>query len=548
MDGTDETFDPGTAVDVLCDGSGRLGPLSYRVPEGLKVRSGDAVHVPFGRREVHGVVLGPGDPAKATRDVLDVFGRRTHQRELAVVDTLARRHFSDRRTLAARLSPPNGRGAHPLDPGPVRLRDDVASISLRETARAPRRYLLRAPLVDPVALAAREATRLAATGQVLVLCPTVALVEEILAQFASGTARVDKAAEPGAWRGLVEGTLPVAIGTRSAALYSAANLAGIVVVEEDHPGHREERQPYTHAREVALARAQRSNLALSLIGAAPSPPALAGVRVVPVGTKRDWPRIKIVDRNDFPPHAQLVPPPILAALERARRAGKTPAVLTVRTQSRRRCSRCGIERPCRDCQPKDAACKHNPNPCPSCGEIRTRMTGWDARRLTELLGEPLVATGLAGLPELDDTGCTVVFDIDAALSMPSMYPEELATYQLVAAASSAGRGGTLWVPTRNPQHPLLCDLLVRRDQVSAARRAWSGAKQAGLPPFERMVKVSVARTRAPNVSTWPGRVLGPRRKGKNWEVLVRLPDCELPELSSHIERLRRGGKLRVTVT
>lgn len=542
------------AVDVLVDGSGQLGALSYFVPRGMKLAPGDAVHVPFGKREAHGMVLGPGNPAKATRAVSLVYGRRCHPRELELAAEIARRHFAALGQVAVRLSPRTGRGHDPLDAGPLELDtfDDERDLVMPEIPDAARRrYLLRAPLVDPARLAALEARRMCATeagGQVLILCPTVELVEATLARFSSGAVRVDSKAQRGAWRGFCEGHIPVAVGTRTAALFSADRLAGVIVVEDGHPGHVEATQPHTHARDVALLRAAAHKVPLTLIGANPDPAALGGrIRVFAVGGPGDWPHVALVDRNDFAPVERLVPRALPLALRRARKDGHEPVVLAQRRKAVRRCVRCAEERPCSQCT--SSACRHPEEvPCPKCMDLNVRMVGWDAERIGSMLGSQARTVSAAELGECHDVGLAVIFDIDAALSAPGINPEAIAAHLIVTAAAAAGPGGTLMVLTRQSDHPLLVDLCQRQDQVAVARRAWSIAKDAGLPPFGRLVRIQTARKASPNVSGWPGRVYGPRRNGKEWEILVRIDDDDLDKLSRPIASLRRGGKVRITVS
>ena len=401
------------AVNVLCDGSGRLGALSYLVPVGMTVSPGDAVHVPFGVREVHGMVLGAGDPSKATRAISQVYGRRCHPRELALAEVIATRHFAELPQVALRLSPRNGRGHAALDAGPLSLADTIGERSLHlptvaDTVR--RRYLLRAPLVDPGRVAAAEADRMVSAtpgGQVLILCPTVAMVGMTLANFASGAVRVDSQAPRGAWRGFCEGGIPVAVGTRTAALFSADHLAGIIVVEEGHPGHVEATQPHTDVRDIALLRASAHHVPVTLIGANPGAAALgSGVRVFPVGQRREWPKVRLVDRNDFAPSERQVPRALTVALRRAVESGVTPLVLAQRRKAQRRCVRCGELRPCAECISSN--CRHaESTPCPQCMDLSVRMSGWDAERLGAVLGDKVRIVTAAELGEQTDAGLAV---------------------------------------------------------------------------------------------------------------------------------------------
>lgn len=543
------------AADVLCDKSGRLGLLSYQVPDGMRVRPGDAVQVPFGKRTAYGMVVQPGDPDKATRAIEEVFGKRATPADLALASKIARFHFSDVASVFSRLAPTSGRGADPLQAGPVTLSEDLdAPPAVRGPALdAPRRLLLRAPLVDPAVLAAYEAARLAATapgGQILVLCPTAALVKAVRDCFTSGAARLDSRAPSGAWKGFSEGGVTIGIGTRSAALYSAAHLAGIVVVEEDHPGHLESKQPHTHARDVASARSRALRVPLTLVSANPTPQALgAGVAVLTVGLRPHWPRMRLINRAALDPVTRWAPPQLMGAIRGEQKEGRTPVVVVQRKAAVRRCVRCGEPRLCGACE--SSLCRHpEPSACPRCDVAAgVRMCGWDKARVTDLLGGDVHAVTLAELADVRDAGLVVIFDIDAALSAPELIPDSLAAGLILAAVRAAGPGGGGVIAlTDDPHQDILDDLFTRRDQATVAHRALTAAKQVGLPPFGRLVTVRCGQAKQPSTDRWPGTIHGPRRVGTEWEILVRIPSEDLLRLEPHMTRLRRGGKTRITVS
>lgn len=538
---------------MLCDKSGRLGPLSYLVPEGMTVHPGDAVQVPFGQRTSHGMVLGPGDPAKATKAIEAVHGKRATGHDIALAANIAKFHFVDPATVLTRLAPPDGRGADPLVDDVLTLAPDLPPPPriVPPAGTAARTLLVRAPLVDPAPLAAREAARLAATGgQVLILCPTAALVARVLGCFASGAQRLDSRAAAGAWKGFTLGTVTVGVGTRSAALYSAARLAGIVVVEEDHPGHLEPRQPHTHARDVASARSRAHRVPLTLISANPTPQALgAGVAVATAGTRSDWPRMRLIDRGVIDPLQRWAPTELLIALRAEQRAGRDPVILVQRKAAVRRCTHCALPRPCTQCD--SSLCRHpEPGACPRCGqEAGARVVGWDAQRVSDLFGNKVRTVTLAELTELRDVGLVVIFDIDAALGLPELIPDTLATSVVLTAAQAAGAGGGGVIAlTDDPTQQVLDDLFTRRDQAAVARRALAAARKAGLPPFGRLVRIRVGRKSPPKVDHLPGTVHGPTRVGNEWEVLVRIDSADLLQLAEPLARLRRPGKTRITVT
>lgn len=543
----------GNVVNVLVDGSGRVGPLSYRVPAHLTVAAGDAVEVPFGKRQAYGCVLAAGDPAKATRTIDTVFGKRVTAAELAAARLLAERHFVELGKVAARLSPTSGKGAAPASAGPVELTAEVvATVQAELGPRADdyvevvRRFAARPPSIDPAHWAARIAADLAVDGQVLVLCPTVDLVDAVTDAFTSGARRIDSRADRGAWRGFTDGQVRIGVGTRTAALYSGAQLAAIVVVEQDHPGHVEARMPNTHARDVALVRSQVCDVPLVFTGAVPTPPALTcGVKLVE--TDAPWPDIDLVDRSELAAGQRMLPPTVAAAVSREVKAGRTPLVLVERPRAIHRCVRCSRRREHEGC-PTAVGCDHRFDACETCGEVETRPVGWDEARIHQLFGGQVRAVSLPALATARDAGLVVVFDLDRAPQAAQLAPDVYAANVLMAAATATRADGRVLVCTDDPSRPALQALAGRRSFRDFAYVLWDQFARQQLPPFGRLVTVKVGRDKRPSVAGWPGRVLGPRRTHDGWEVLVRIDGRELPRLRPYIDRIRRPGRCRVTVS
>jgi hypothetical protein len=162
--------------------------------------------------------------------------------------------------------------------------------------------------------------------------------------------------------------------------------------------------------------------------------------------------------------------------------------------------------------------------------------------------ERLVCVAPEQLHTVSGAVLTVLLDADAPTKSATLQPELAQLRLLTEAAGSLGTEGHLMIATQDAQQPVL-QRWVANDRVGVARVIWRAAKEANLPPFGRLVLVRVARATAPNVASWPGRVYGPRAvQAGEWEILVRCTDAELPLLSKPLERLRRSGKVRITVS
>src|SRR5439155_23153871 len=73
-----------------------------------------------------------------------------------------------------------------------------------------------------------------------------------------------------AWLDVQGGRFDVVVATRPGVFAPLDRLGMIWVSREVHPGHREDRSPYSHVREVAQARARMHGAACVVASLAPS--------------------------------------------------------------------------------------------------------------------------------------------------------------------------------------------------------------------------------------------------------------------------------------
>lgn len=527
-------------ANVLVDGQARVGELSYRVPDGIDVAVGDAVEVPFGPRVARGVVTAEGDPQRATRDLLRVYGRRSHPVEIAVARDVAAANLAEFTAVARRLAPVSKRGNSPMDVGPVVLTEGPTFADLGRPAalsRRRRRIDALSPNVDEARLAALEAAELSERGPVLVLCPSKRSVTEVLSHFASGAARLDNVPvgeAPSAWRGFTEGGVRVGIATRAAALWGA-DLAGIVVVDEDHPGHREVAMPYTHARDVAARRTLARNASLVLHSHNPSPAGLgAQVTISRVGA--GWPEVHVLARNPRrrwePELVRGLAPLLLGDV----------LVVAGSARSTRRCAACRHVWSCEACS--SGGCPHCPEVCPSCSSEDTLIIGWDPYKIRRLLPEARVLSP-ADLRDAPAADTVVFFDVDPWLSRAELVEGRAAVDRILLGLRRVRAGGRAVIVTTEPAHPLI-ERLAAGDLLGVARHTWEQARDGRLPPFAHQITLT-GRGRAPSATNWPGRVLGPRVHDDVWEIIVLCDDDEFSRLSSILTRVRRRSQTRITI-
>lgn len=538
-------------VNVLPDVNTKFGLLSYNVPEDLEVRVGDAVRIPYGRKEVHGMVTGPGDSSKANKNILEVFGTRSDPSDISLAYSVAKYHFCGPESVLKRLSPTSGRGAVASDDYVLQVVDAVTDVKLPNAIATSRRSLiLLSPTLSQERLAARLAWDMTQQndGQILILCPSTTAVTAVLKNFTHGAARLDSRAPRGAWKGFCEGSLRVGVGTRSAALYAANKLDGIIVVDEAHPGHVEQSAPYTNARDLASSRTRALRIPLRLISHIGSPQAFgASQDVFTLGAKSTWPRMNLINRKELDPNDRWFPARVKSALTQASNAGKNPVVVASRKEAVRRCMQCRSPRPCAECN--SSLCKHKETePCPNCNaSTQVRMYGWDKERLMEIVGTRAKVVSLSELSKQTNAGCVVLFDLDAIIATSDFIPGRLAAGALISAAKAAGAKGHVIALSETPD-PVVDELFAKADLMKLTQRFHTAARKLGLPPLGRLVYVRTKRVHAPDVSTWPGNVHGPRAVGKNeWEIMVRLKNEQLAELEPHMKRLQNGGNTKIQV-
>ncbi len=171
----------------------------------------------------------------------------------------------------------------PKRPGPVLSEIQYnASLSLREKIRQGGYSV---SLLDGVTGAGKTEVYLEAIAeniesgqQTLVLLPEIALSVEWLDRFLDrfGAAPLvwhsdlTHAQRRKSWRVIVEGRAPVVVGARSALFLPFPDL-GLIIVDEEHDGaFKQEEGVIYHARDMAVVRANLSEIPIVLVSATPS--------------------------------------------------------------------------------------------------------------------------------------------------------------------------------------------------------------------------------------------------------------------------------------
>jgi primosomal protein N' (replication factor Y) len=284
------------------------GPFDYRLPESLRgdVEVGSMLVVPFGRRQVLGVVVGLADSSDVAEEKLlaplralelgvpvDLVALAewiaaeycsTIARALGLVlpPGAARRLSGRKRRHVARPQhlPVGARSRH----APELTADQLAVLvpvtdALRER-RAEQRLLHGVTGSGKTEIYLRAAAAALEQGRgAIVLVPEIALTPQIVGRFVERFgdtvavlhSRLTPAQRYAEWRRLREGEARVCVGPRSAVFAPIEDLGLIVVDEEHDASYKHEGDPRYDARDVAAERAERSRAVLLAGSATPRP-------------------------------------------------------------------------------------------------------------------------------------------------------------------------------------------------------------------------------------------------------------------------------------
>jgi primosomal protein N' (replication factor Y) (superfamily II helicase) len=383
-------------VEPMTKARALRGPFDYRVPAPLsgELEVGSTLVVPFGARQVLGVVVGLSDSSEVAEEKLLAplraldEGAPTLPAELVgLAEWIASEYCSTISRALSLVLPPgaarrlSGRKrravARPVHL-PVGARGHVApELTVEQQAvLAPVYAALRERRVEQrllhgvtgsgkteVYLCAADAALEQGRGAI-VLVPEIALTPQIVGRFVERFgdtvavlhSRLTPAQRYAEWRRLREGEARVCVGPRSAVFAPIEGLGLIVVDEEHDSSYKHEGDPRYDARDVAAERAERSGAVLLVGSATPRPESVERLPVSVLARRvdgRPLPPVQVLDmRTDRPEIGQRGLHPLTAqALAEVRAAdGKAIVLLNRRGWSNfLSCRSCGRVWNCPDC-------------------------------------------------------------------------------------------------------------------------------------------------------------------------------------------------------
>lgn len=275
----------------------------YRVPDGMTCARGDGVRVPLGRREVLGVIWGPGESGLPSEKIKliagGVEGVHLPQKFLDFIDFMTGYTMSDRGSVLKlalpvdllKSAPKASARGKPI--GGTTPNPDHAHVTLTAAQQDAARRLIAATdaqkysclVLDGVTGAGKTevyfeavAACLRAGQQVLILQPEIGLTTSFIDRFQKRFGQAPACWHSGltpaqrrkTFAGIMNGTVRVVAGARSALMLPYANLGLIVIDEEHDAAYKQEDGVMYHARDMGIARAHGADFPIILASATPS--------------------------------------------------------------------------------------------------------------------------------------------------------------------------------------------------------------------------------------------------------------------------------------
>lgn len=511
---------------VVPDVAGIDKEFDYLVPDAIRgeVQVGDLVRIDLHGRRVGGwiVAVGVEPPAGvALKPIAKRSGLGPTEDLIELADWAAWR-WAGRPSSMLRTASPE-RVVRALPTPRTSTAADPAVGPVLAAALASRRAVVRLP---PSADLANVAAVVAAQGNALIVCPSVAMAAAVAGRLRRAGHPV--AEHPRDWAiGAAGATV---VGARAAVWAPVRDLAAVLVLDEHDESHQQEQTPTWHARDVAIERAEKAGVPCILTSPCPTLEALEWGSLQAADRAREragWPIVEVVDRRDEDPRRAGLFSPTLTRLLRS-----DERVLCVLNRTGRAkllaCAACGELARCDRCeaavaQPEDAlVCPRcdaeRPALCMHCGASRFKNARVGVTRAREeleaLVGEPvgeLTGASDADLPStrvvvgteavlqrIGRADAVAFLDLDQELLAPRYRAAEQAFALVVRAArvvaASGGKvggraAGRLLLQTRSPEHEVV-QAALHADPTRVAEAERARRELLRFPPVTALAQVS----------------------------------------------------------
>ena len=512
--------------------------FTYNLPAELGAGLGSLVQVPFHGRSVRAWVLGSTDdvPSKvlAVRKLVSPT-RWFDEPGLELCRWVSGRYVAPLAAVLARATPPRvageENGARLAEPRNVVappevigvLRDHRNGQSLLRAvveARAGAWILRPVPELEALAIVESAAACLASGRRALVIVPesvpvpgTAKAIAETFGDRAVLLLGGSKRARYRAWLDVQAGHYDVVVGTRPSVFAPVPGLGLIVIARESHAALREDRAPYYHARDVALARGEIEQAVVVLSALAPSSEAAALSLPAVSPERRSWVPVEVVA-----PGPEGRAPRLVRALRSASRAfvfsplpGYGIAAICRACGQPAACGVCGGSLRSSEGVVRCVVCEA-PGRCRACGAMdfglrrggEERVEEWAARAAqvpVRRLGPgdaprlPVEGEVLVGGPDdVREFGAggldlVAILDADLAARRPGLTARERAFTTWTEAVAWARPGGRAIVQSSHANDPAV-QSLVQGDPARFHRDERLRRAQAGFPVGSAVFRVA----------------------------------------------------------
>jgi len=503
-------------------------PFTYALSEDHSAGTGSLVSVRFHGKLTKGWVLGLAEDApEKILQVQKVHGpvRFFAEDSLQLLRWVAERYVAPLAAVIGRSVPPRvvSEEEAPIAPEPAPVPTAPTRSLLEDYRDGPRllgsiasgdgAFIVRPAPAEEVAVVVEAVGACLASGRrAIVLVPeaepipaTARALEDAFAERCLLYLGGGKRERYRMWLDVLAGRYDVVVGTRPAVFARLEDVGLIWVARESHAAHREDRSPYYHVRDVALARASLSGAVAVMASLCPSSEAVVtgAPEVAPAG--RSWPPVEVVK-----PGPEGRAPRLVSALKQTRGAflfeplrGYGVAQVCRACGEAAACARCGGLLRMEAGRVSCAVCAA-PGRCATCGATDFGLRRGGAERVEEWLrglvslpvraGEPAPGSVTVGgadvVRDLGPVGLDLVgiLDADLVARRPGVGAAErgLAVWMEAAAWAADGR---VIVQTAHPNDPAVQALVggnpSRFHRAESARRV-----DAGFPPGAAVYRVA----------------------------------------------------------
>jgi len=372
------------------------------------------------------------------------------------------------------------------------------------------------------------------------------------------------------WHAIHRSQVSIVLGARSA-LFAPCHRLGLIIVDEEHDGSYKQEEGFRYqARDLALMRGKAASGVVLLGSATPSLETLYNAQTGKIGwltlpervEGRPLPTVEVVDlrRQRKRGHREILSQPLQQAMEETLKRGEQIVLFLNRRgyATFLLCPDCGHVFKCPNCavslvhhlSPNALQCHYcgwrQPAPavCPQCqgmevmdlgvgtesleeavrarfpearilrmdrdttssrGALGEMLKAWKKGEADILIGTQMVAKG-HHIPNVTLVGVVLA---DISLNLPDFRSAERTFQLLVQVSGRAGRGerpGRVIIQTYSPQHPSILHCTTQ-DYLGFARHELENRREAGYPPFRRLVLFRLSGPREEEISS-VARLLG----------------------------------------